>query len=93
MARVTKQRDHLFTFLYHDAVPATNDQAERMIRPAVVVRKTQGCNKSQAGADAHAILGSIGATGKQNDRSPIRRLPTIIRRRASPAFRPRGASR
>ena len=89
---MTKQRDHLVTFLFHGAVPATNNQAERMIRPAVVARKTQGCNTSQAGADANAILGSIGATEKQNDRSPIRRLTRIIRRRASPAFRPRGAS-
>ncbi len=56
-----------------------------MIRPAVVARKTQGCNKSQAGADAHAILGSILVTEKQAGRSPVDCLAALVRKRASPA--------
>ncbi len=84
VARLAKQRRHLFTFLYHDAVPPTNNHAERMIRPEVVARKTQGCNKSKAGADAHAILGSILVTEKQRGRSPVKRLAQLVRRRASP---------
>ncbi len=51
-----KQRPRLLTFLYHAAVPPTNNAAERELRPAVVVRKTGGCNRTEAGADAHAIL-------------------------------------
>lgn len=84
VARLAKQRRHLFTFLYHDAVPPTNNHAERMIRPGVVARKTQGCNKSKAGADAHAILGSILVTEKQRGRSPVNRLAQLLRQRASP---------
>jgi len=85
VARLAKQRRHLFTFLYHETVPPTNNHAERMIRPAVVARKTQGCNKSQAGADAHAILGSILVTEKQAGRSPVDCLAALVRKRASPA--------
>lgn len=54
-----KQRPHLFTFLYLDAVDATNNLAERELRPAVIIRKTNGCNRSPKGATAHAILSSV----------------------------------
>ena len=56
-----------------------------MIRPAVVGRKIQDCNKSQAGADAHAILGSILVTEKQAGRSPVDCLAALFRKRAFPA--------
>lgn len=51
-----KQRPRLLTFLYHDAVAPTNNAAERELRPAVVTRKTGGCNRTDAGAEAHAVL-------------------------------------
>ncbi len=54
-----KQREHLFTFLYVAEVPPTNNAAERELRPAVIIRKTNGCNRSQAGATAHSILSSV----------------------------------
>src|SRR5260221_6005884 len=38
--RLHKQRDHLFTFLDHDGVDATNNLAERQLRPAVIARKS-----------------------------------------------------
>jgi transposase len=54
-----KQRPYLFTFLYVDAVAPTNNAAERELRPAVIIRKTNGCNRSPHGATAHAILASV----------------------------------
>lgn len=54
-----KQRPHLFTFLYVDAVDPTNNLAERELRPAVIIRKTNGCNRSPKGATAHAVLSSV----------------------------------
>lgn len=69
--RLLKQRKHLFTFLYHPDVPADNNQAERDLRPAVVIRKTQGCNKTPHGARKHAVLTSISATLRKQNRSPI----------------------
>jgi hypothetical protein len=64
--RLRKHRPHLLRFLYVDSLEATNNQAERMLRPAVITRKTNGCNRTRAGADAHAILSSVLVTCRQN---------------------------
>ena len=63
--RLRKHREHLLRFLYVEGVEATNNRAERMLRPAVIVRKTGGCNRTEDGAQAHSILSSILATCKQ----------------------------
>jgi hypothetical protein len=63
--RLRKHRPHLLRFLYVDGLEATNNQAERMLRPAVITRKTNGCNRTQNGAVAHAILSSILVTCRQ----------------------------
>lgn len=64
--RLRKHRPHLLRFLYVDGLDATNNQAERMIRPAVIVRKTNGCNRTKSGAETHAILSSILVTSHQH---------------------------
>ena len=61
-----KQRAYLFTFLYVDAVAPTNNAAERELRPAVIIRKTNGCNRSTNGATAHAILASVIRTARKH---------------------------
>jgi transposase len=63
--RLRKHRPHLLRFLYREGLDATNNQAERMVRPAVITRKTGGCNRTDTGAEAHAILSSILVTAKQ----------------------------
>lgn len=63
--RLRKQRAHLFRFLYNDQVEATNNRAERMLRPAVITRKTNGCNRTEKGAQAHSILASVLVTCRQ----------------------------
>ncbi len=64
--RLRKHRAHLLRFLYVDDLEATNNQAERMLRPAVITRKTNGCNRTRQGADAHAILSSVLVTCRQH---------------------------
>ncbi len=64
--RLRKQRPHLLRFLYVDGLEATNNQAERMLRPAVITRKTNGCNRTKPGAETHAILSSILVTCHQH---------------------------
>ena len=64
--RLRKYRPHLLRFLYVDELDATNNLAERMIRPAVITRKTNGCNRSKPGAAAHAILSSVLVTCRQH---------------------------
>lgn len=64
-ARLRKHRPDVLRFLYWEEVDATNNLAERQLRPSVVTRKTGGCNRTDGGATAHAILGSILATCRQ----------------------------
>jgi transposase len=63
--RLRKHRQHLLRFLYVNGLDATNNQAERQLRPAVITRKTTGCNRVAAGAETHSILASVLATCHQ----------------------------
>ena len=72
--RLHKQRDHLFTFLDHDGVDATNNLAERQLRPAVIARKISCGNKTQKGARTWQILASLAATCAQRATSFIAEL-------------------
>jgi len=63
--RLWKQRDHLFTFLERAEVPATNNLAERQLRPAVIARKISCGNKTSRGVQAWQVLASIAATCRQ----------------------------
>jgi hypothetical protein len=67
--RLEKQKDHLFTFLDHAEVDATNNLAERQLRPAVIARKVSCGNKTLAGAHTWEILASLAATCTQKGES------------------------
>jgi hypothetical protein len=77
--RLWKQRDHLFTFLERAEVPATNNLAERQLRPAVIARKISCGNKAQKGALAWMVLASLAATCRQAGRSLIDDICTGVR--------------
>jgi len=64
--RLRKHRPHLLRFLYVDGLDATNNLAERQLRPGVIIRKTNGCNRSKAGAQTHSVLASILVTCRQH---------------------------
>src|SRR5512139_1433294 len=63
--RLRKHRPHLLRFLYVDDLQPTNNLAERMLRPAVITRKTNGCNRTKDGAAAHSVLSSVLVTCHQ----------------------------
>ena len=65
LKHVANHRDEWLVFLNEPEVPATNNHAERMLRPAVITRKIGGCNKSLLGALVHSILASIMVTCQQ----------------------------
>jgi transposase len=67
--RLEKQKDHLFTFLDHPQVDATNNLAERQLRPAVIARKLSCGNKTPAGARTWEILASLASTCAQRQES------------------------
>jgi hypothetical protein len=76
--RLRKQRENLFTFLTVEGAEPTNNRAERMLRPAVIVRKTGGCNKTQAGARTHSINASVLTTARQNGVNVIRYIAEVL---------------
>ena len=69
--RLRRHREDLFTFVDRPGVPFDNNHAERMIRPAVIIRKNSYGNRSQRGADCQAVLMSVIRTLKQRGHDPI----------------------
>jgi transposase len=57
-------RGQFFTFLADRAVPATNNAAERALRPSVIFRKVTNGFRSLWGADVHALVRSVIGTGR-----------------------------
>ena len=76
--RLRKQRRHLLRFLRVEGVEATHNRAERALRPAVLVRKTGGCNKTPRGARTHAVLASLLQTLRQQGRETLTYLISVL---------------
>jgi len=76
--RVRKQLDHRFTVLDHDEVDATNNLAERQLRPAVISRKLSCGNRTPAGAATWEVLASLAATCAQRAQSFIRLIANTV---------------
>jgi hypothetical protein len=72
--RLAKQHDHLLTFLDYAEVDATNNLAERQLRPAVISRKLSCGNKTQQGATTWSVLASLAATAQQRGDSFIEQV-------------------
>ena len=65
----------VFLFLWEDpSLDATNWRAEQAIRPAVVIRKVCGGNRTRHGADTQQVLASVVRTARQRDLD----LPPLI---------------
>lgn len=78
-ARVRKYGARLTTFLHDPKVDGTNNAAERALRPPVVMRKITGGSRSEAGAQAWAILASVMQTAQQQGRDVLDTLKTLLR--------------
>jgi hypothetical protein len=57
--RILRHRHELFVFISDPAVPATNNLAERSLRPAVVARKISGGTRSPKGSETKMGLMSL----------------------------------
>ena len=66
--RILKHLPELFVFVTDSAVPATNNLAERSLRPAVIARKISGGTRSPKGSATRmglmSLLGTWAAQGK-----------------------------
>ena len=74
-----RRRGSLWHCLYRDDVDATNNHAERMIRPAVIKRKLSIGSGSAAGAQATAALLSVVTTARLRGRSPYAFIESTVR--------------
>jgi len=77
--RIGKYNGKLTTFLHKPQVDASNNAAERALRPAVVMRKITGGSRSALSANAWAILASVMRTAQQQGRDLMETLQTLLK--------------
>jgi len=63
-----KEQKHLFTCFRHPGVPPTNSQAERSMRPVVLMRHVVHCTRSAKGLENHSVLRSLFETARRQGR-------------------------
>jgi transposase len=81
--RIARDRQHLFVCITDRAVPATNNVAERALRPSVIFRKVTNGFRSQWGADTYAAFRSVVSTAKANRRAVLDTLRQALAADAS----------
>lgn len=69
----------LLTFLVLPDTDATNWRAEQAIRPAVILRKVCGGNRTPQGARTHEVLASVLQTAHQRPLDPHPILIDLLR--------------
>ena len=74
---IAKHRDHVFTFLTTPAVPPTNNDSEKALRPAKTKLKVSGCFRSEEGAENYATVASVIQTAVKNGQNPFEVLRVI----------------
>lgn len=77
--RLLKYGDYLLTFAEFAGVPADNNQAERAVRPAVLMRKASYGNQSERGARTREVLMTVYRTLKRRGHDPWQVLTDALR--------------
>ena len=67
--RLWKRREHLFTFLRETRVDATNNAAERALRPAVIARKLSCGNRTDRGRRTFQTLMTLATNAHRRGES------------------------
>jgi transposase len=73
----------LFTFLYCPGVEATNNRAERAIRPAVMARRLCGGSRTWNGARTQQILTSVLRTCRQQGKDSFKLMTDLLRHKSA----------
>jgi transposase len=69
--RIAKYLPELFTFVTDPTVPATNNAAERSVRPVVIQRKISGGTRSPAGTTTFTRLATLFGTWRARGLDPL----------------------
>ncbi len=73
---------HVLRFLEQEGIEATNNRAERDLRPAVIARKVSHCSRNQTGARAFEAFTSVIQTLRKID--PAGMVTELVRLMANP---------
>jgi transposase len=79
-----RKKEWIFRFVMDPEVEATNNRAERALRPSVIYRKISGGSRSERGAEIYTRIFSVYYTAKLRGKSFIEDTPSLIRRSAKP---------
>ncbi len=77
--RFAAHAPELFRFVSDPAVPATNNAAERALRPLVVDRKISGGTRSRHGSQTQMILRSLITAWDLHGQDPLTNLLDLLR--------------
>jgi transposase len=77
--RLKKYGAELLTFVEFEGVPPSNNQGEREIRPAVLMRKASYGNQSTRGAKTRAIMMTVCRTLKIRGLDPLQTIVDALR--------------
>jgi transposase len=73
-----KEHHRLFTFLKHNDVQPTNNQAEQSLRTMVIFRKISMGTRSTQGSHSHSVLPSLLLTAKRQGKHPLAFFETLF---------------
>ncbi len=76
--RVLRHEDELFQFVLVEGLSPSNNQAERSIRPLVVVRKISGGTRSPSGSQTRMALASLFGTWQARQLNPFTECLSLL---------------
>ncbi len=76
--KIEKGGDKWFTCILHPELPIDNNEAERSLRPFVVMRKIIGCLRSEIGVRNHEVMMSLISTWQKQGKNAFYSLQTSL---------------
>jgi transposase len=83
-ATIEKLRRHLFVFMTNRAVPPTNNESERALRPCVTFRKVTNGFRSQWGAYQYADIRSVIESARRKSIGPLDAIKQALLAKPAP---------
>ena len=77
-ARLRRHVGELFTFVRDPGVEATNNAAERSLRPLVIARKISGGTRTARGSTIRMTLYSLAATARMQGKNPTQVFQQLL---------------
>lgn len=71
-------KDYWFSCILHPELPMTNNEAERSLRPFVIIRKIIGCLRSEVGPRNYEIMMSLISTWDKQGKNSFSMLESML---------------